>query len=51
MFGELYGRDRGHSITHFWKDVVRDKELHRLADDNYFNELPGDTLEVRSSTF
>ncbi|XP_073979174.1 uncharacterized protein isoform X1 [Rhodnius prolixus] len=50
LFGELYGRDRGHSITHFWKDVVRDKELHRLADDNYFNELPGDTLEVNNNS-
>lgn len=50
LFGELYGRDRGHSITHFWKDVVRDKELHRLADDNYFNELPADTLEVNNNS-
>ncbi|KAK9507861.1 hypothetical protein O3M35_007633 [Rhynocoris fuscipes] len=49
LFNELYGRDRGHSINHFWKDVVHDKELHRLADDNYFNEIPQDSAEINNN--
>uniref|UniRef100_A0A023F105 Putative transcriptional regulator n=1 Tax=Triatoma infestans TaxID=30076 RepID=A0A023F105_TRIIF len=45
LFLELYGKDRGHSMHSFWRDVISDQDMLKLTDGN-INDSTCNTIEV-----